>query len=168
MAALLALPVIPSVLLLGLSLFAQGRSFLGGTTLRVRALVNGTVVALVVAIGSLALGLPIGVLNALYDYRGRRLLFTLSMLPLLVPSFLWAFGWRWFLEHLGRWLVPHFFGYTGCVLVFLPAAFALVLFTTVASTAALPASVVEAARTWPEASGRWSGWHAATPRSRPR
>ncbi len=104
------------------------------------------IVALLVTLGSFALGLPIGVLNALYDYRGRRLLLPLSLLPLLAPSFLWPLGWRWLLEHRGRSLLPLISGYSGCVLMFLPGAVALVLLTTAACVAALSRSQVEAAR----------------------
>ncbi len=107
---------------------------------------NSVIVALLVALGSFALGLPIGVLNALYDYRGRRLLLPLSLLPLLAPSFLWPLGWRWLLEHRGRSLLPLISGYSGCVLMFLPGAVTLVLFTTAASMAVLSGSQVEAAR----------------------
>ena len=144
-AVLLALPLLPTFPLMGFALFSGDRLAYGGTAFE-HALGNSVIVALLVTLGSFALGLPIGVLNALYDYRGRRLLLPLSLLPLLAPSFLWPLGWRWLLEHRGRSLLPLISGYSGCVLMFLPGAVTLVLFTTAASLAALSGSQVEAAR----------------------
>jgi iron(III) transport system permease protein len=142
---LLALPLLPALSLLALSFSAADPFSCGGATF-VRAVLNSAVVALLVAGGSFCLGLPIGVLNALYEYGGRRLLLTLAMLPLLVPSFLWARGWPWLLMRFDRSLLPLLSGHFGCALAFLPGAVALVLFTAVVSTAALSASQVEAAR----------------------
>lgn len=145
MAVLLALPLLPTLSLMGFALGSGDRLSCGGATFE-HALANSVIVALLVTLGSFALGLPVGVLNALYDYRGRRLLLPLSLLPLLAPSFLWPLGWRWLLEHRGRSLLPILSGYSGCVLMFLPGAVTLVLFTTVASLALLSGSQVEAAR----------------------
>ena len=135
-AIILALPLLPTLPLVWLALSSGDRFSYGGATFE-HALANSVIVALLVALGSFALGLPIGVLNSLYDYRGRRLLLLLSLLPLLAPSFLWPLGWRWLLEHRGRSLLPLISGYSGCVLMFLPGAVTLVLFTTAASMAAL-------------------------------
>ncbi len=145
LAVLLALPVLPTLPLLGCALF-QGGSFSCGGPAFTHALANSVIVALLVAVSSFALGLPIGVLNVLYDYRGRRLLLPLALLPLLAPSFLWPLGWRWLLEHRGHSLLPLITGYSGCVLMFLPAAATLVLFTTAAAMAVLSGSQMEAAR----------------------
>ena len=142
---LLALPLLPSLPLLGLALFSGERFSYGGATFE-HALANSVIVAVLVALGAFALGLPIGVLNAHYDYRCRRLLLTLALLPLLAPSFLWPLGWRWLLEHRGRSLLPLLSGYSGCVLMFLPGAATLVLFTAAAATAMLSRSQVEAVR----------------------
>src|SRR5919106_1361265 len=57
------------------------------------ALQNSARVAFVVTMVSLLVGLPTGVLTALYAFPGRSLLLVLVTLPLLVPSFLWAIGW---------------------------------------------------------------------------
>jgi iron(III) transport system permease protein len=164
LAALLALPLLPALPLLWSSLCAGGRYSYGGAAFE-HALTNSAIVAILVAIGSFAIGLPIGVLNALYDYRGRRILLTLSMLPLLAPSFLWVVGWRWVLEHECRSWLPLITGYSGCLLVFLPGAITLVLFTTAAATAGLSSSQIEAARL---AGGEWPLFqlacrHAAIP-----
>ncbi|OWK41108.1 ABC transporter permease subunit [Fimbriiglobus ruber] len=162
--ALLGLPLLPAVPLIWSSLFAAAPFSYGGAAFE-RALANSVSVALLVALGAFAVGLPIGVLNALYDYRGRRLLLTLSMLPLLVPSFLWVVGWHWLLEHECRSWLPLITGYSGCLLVFLPGAITLVLFTTAASAGGLSGAQVDAARL---AGGEWllvrlACRHAAVP-----
>ena len=144
-AVLLALPVVPTLPLAWFALFSGDGYSIGGATFQ-RALANSVVVALLVALSSFAFGLPVGVLNALYDYRGRRLLLPLSLLPLLAPSFIWPLGWRWLFEHRGKSLLPLISGYSGSVLMFLPAAVTLVLFTTFASMAMLSVSQVHAAR----------------------
>jgi ABC-type Fe3+ transport system permease subunit len=144
-AVLLALPFVPALPLIWFAV-VSGDPFSCGGSAFAHALANSAIVALLVALGSFALGLPIGVLNAMYDYRGRRLLLPLALLPLLAPSFLWPLGWRWLLEHRGRSLLPLLTGYSGCVLMFLPGAVALVLFTSAATTAMLSGSQVEAAR----------------------
>src|SRR5262245_51654217 len=54
------------------------------------SLANSTIVAFLVLVLSLILGLPAGVCTALYHWPGRRAMFALTGLPLLVPSFLWA------------------------------------------------------------------------------
>jgi iron(III) transport system permease protein len=144
-AALLALPLLPALPLMWFALFSGDWFSYGGATFE-HALGNSAIVVFLVALGSFALGLPVGVLNALYNYQGRRLLLALSLLPLLAPAFLWPLGWRWLLEHRGRSLLPFISGYSGCVLMFLPGAVALVLFATAASMAALSGSQVEAAR----------------------
>ena len=73
---LLALPLLPAVALLGLSLSGNDPFSCGGAAFA-RAVLNSAVVAVLVAGGSFCLGLPIGVLNALYEYRSRRFLLAL-------------------------------------------------------------------------------------------
>src|SRR6266571_1594085 len=53
------------------------------------ALWNSALVAVLVAVIALGLGLPSGVLTALYEFRGRQSMLMLATLPLLLPSFLW-------------------------------------------------------------------------------
>ena len=151
-AVLLALPLMPTLPLLWFCLVGSDRLSYGGAPFK-RTLGNSAVVALVVALGSFTLGLPIGVFSSLYDYRGRRFLLALSLLPLLAPSFLWALGWKWLLTAIDSSLLPYFSEYRGCVLSLLPAAVTLVLFTTIATTSALSGSQVESARL---AGGEWT------------
>src|SRR5436190_23953475 len=85
-AALLVLPLLPAVPLLAPALGAEEAASVGRAFSR--ALANSAVVAVLVAVVSFSLGLPAGVLNALYDYPGRPLLLALAVLPLLAPSLL--------------------------------------------------------------------------------
>ncbi len=143
-AVLLLVPLLPAVPLLGQTILAEetfsvGRGF-------GRALANSAAVALLVAVASFGLGLPAGVVNALYEYRGRRLLLAVTGRPRLAPSFLWGIGWSSLAGRLPLTISVLLSGHGGCALVFLAGSFALVLFTSAASAAGLSASQVEAAR----------------------
>lgn len=111
------------------------------------ALGNSGVLALCVAILSLLVGLPSGVLFALYEFAGRKTLLALVCLPLLVPSFLWGLGWSMLGERLSLLggllrVSPH----AGCTLMFLSAAVGLTTLTSYAATLSLTRSQIEAAR----------------------
>jgi ABC-type Fe3+ transport system permease subunit len=99
-----------------------------------------------VATVSLTLGLPLGILTALYQFPGRRVLFALVTLPLLVPSFLWAIGWAAVAARLGSSVSETLSGVSGCLLVLSMQGIPLVLFMTYAATLALSGSQVDAAR----------------------
>ena len=95
---------------------------------------------------SLVLGLPLGLLAALYRFPGRSALVTAQALPLLLPSFLPAIGWSnlaaasWFPEFLSP------AGSVGSVFVLGFQAIPLVFFATWAATGTLTASEIDAAR----------------------
>ncbi len=99
-----------------------------------------------VAVTSLVIGLPLGLLGALYRFPGRFLLAAAQALPLLLPSFLLAIGWsnlaavRW----LPRVLSPDGFG--GCVFILGLQAVPLVFFSTWAACFNLTGSQIDAAR----------------------
>jgi iron(III) transport system permease protein len=110
------------------------------------ALWNSAAVALTVAVVALLVGLPLGVLAALYEFPGRSIFLALASLPLLVPSFLWAIGWSTLAIRLGPAVSAALSGFAGSVLVFSAGAIPLVLLLALSSAAALSASQVEAAR----------------------
>ena len=110
------------------------------------ALWNSVVVASLVGMTTLVVGLPAGMLASLYDFPGRRILLALLVLPVLVPSFLWAIGWSSLAAHLGPAVTVVLSGYTGCVVVFFAEMFPLVLLTSYAATIALSGSQIDAAR----------------------
>src|SRR6266849_6132046 len=112
----------------------------------VSALQNSAVVALLVAVVSLVVGLPIGVLSALYEFPARNILLALTTLPLLIPSFLWAIGWATLAARLDPIATDMVSGLTGCILVLSMEAVPLVLLTSYAATMALSGSQVDAAR----------------------
>jgi len=96
------------------------------------------------AIG-LIVGLPLGVLSALYEFRGRTMLLALVALPLLMPSLLWAIGWSSAIPRLGG-APPSRFAFAGGVHVFALATIPLVLFTAAAATRGVSGSQLDAAR----------------------
>lgn len=145
-ATLLVIAVLPTVPLLwsAVASLASAPTIVGnGFT---SAGQNSALVAVPVAIVSLAVGLPAGVVAALYEFPGRRIFLALTTLPLLVPSFLWAIGWSALAARLGPATVSFITGVAGCVLVFCGAAIGLVLLTTYVASAAVSGSQVAAAR----------------------
>ena len=112
----------------------------------VSALQNSAVVALLVAVVSLLVGLPAGVLSALYVFPARNILLALTTLPLLIPSFLWALGWSALAARLGPLATNLLSGFTGCFLVLSAVTVPLVLLSSYAATLALSGSQVDAAR----------------------
>ena len=110
------------------------------------ALRTSLLIATGAAVIALMLGLPLGVLMALYDFRGRRLLLALLALPLLVPSFLWSIGWWSLMARMGSGATALISGLNGCVLVSTGCALPLVILAAYAATTALSASQVDAAR----------------------
>src|SRR5215210_189096 len=79
------------------------------------ALENSLSLALCVAAVSLGIGLPLGVLTALYEFPGRSVFFTLATLPLLVPSFLFAIGWASVATRLDPSVTQVLSGFPGCL-----------------------------------------------------
>ena len=123
------------------------------------ALGNSVTVAVAAGLLSLLIGLPLGVVAGLYAFPGRTLLLSLLVLPLLVPSFLWAIGWSALAARVGAGLPDLLSGKAGSCIVFLASALPLVLLSAVAATRALSSSQVAAARL----AGRdWVVWHYAT------
>lgn len=112
----------------------------------VAALQTSAVMALLVAITLFLVGLPTGVLAALYEFPGRRVLLILVTLPLLVPSFPWAIGWSVLVTYLGCPASSTLTGFTGCFLVLSLGVVPLVLLMSQAATLSLSGSQVEATR----------------------
>lgn len=95
---------------------------------------------------SLLIGLPLGLLAALYRFPGRRALLLFQALPLLLPSFLPCIGWSNLAT--AAWLswLPTPDGFAGCVFVLGLQAVPLPLFATWAACQNLTASQIDAAR----------------------
>jgi iron(III) transport system permease protein len=139
--ALIALPVAPLLwqTLASLEKGAVDKAFLLG-------LRNSIGVAVAAAMLSFVIGLPAGVLTALYQFPGRGLLLALAILPLLIPSFIWAIGWNALALSVETTDSPLFSGYGGCVFIFLAGAFTLVLLAAYAAAGMLSGSQLDAAR----------------------
>jgi len=141
----LSLAVAPALPLV-ISTFATSAT--GGAWTRAFAdsLIRSLLLAGGVAFFSLAIGLPLGVLAALYRFSGRASLTLFQALPMLLPSFLPCIGWSNLAATNGlRWLpMPN--GFSGCIFVLGLQAVPLVFFATWAACRNLTASQSEAAR----------------------
>lgn len=144
MASVLFLATLPAAPLLSRVVLAPG-SLSPGSTFGT-ALWNSLLVAIVTGLIAFALGLPAGVVSALYEFRGRAMLLALSMLPALVPSFLWAIGWASLTARISPAVTDLISGQTGCVLVFWAGAVPLVLIVSHVATIGLSGSQIDAAR----------------------
>lgn len=144
--ALFLVAILPATPLLWGALQSMVAGALLIDTAFVAALQTSAVMALLVVITSFLVGLPTGVLAALYEFPGRRLLLVLVTLPLLVPSFLWAIGWSVLVTYLGYPAAYTLPGFTGCFLVLSLGVVPLVLLMSYAATLSLSGSQVEAAR----------------------
>ncbi len=103
-------------------------------------------VAAAVCVVAVVLGLPAGVLSALYAVPGRRFLLGAAALPLLAPSFLWAVGFSMLRIALG--LPPGGFlsGFSGTVMVFSSGAVPLAALATFAAARRISQGEADAAR----------------------
>jgi len=110
------------------------------------AILRSLMVASLVAIIAAITGIPTGVIAALYDFPLRRLWLAFLLLPLLVPSFLWAIGLS-MLRRAVR-LPPDtvLSGFGGTVITFSALAVPLVIFVSFAAARAISASQTDAAR----------------------
>jgi len=110
------------------------------------AMRNSLEIAIYVAVLALAIGLPVGLVVALYEFPGRRLFLAAVTIPLLAPSFLWAIAWSAVAGRLGPAATNWVNGQLGCCLVFMSSTVPLVLWIVYAATISLAGTHVEAAR----------------------
>lgn len=136
----------PLALLVTLEGTAQASSSTVFTTAFAEALLRSLSVGAVVALLSVAVGLPTGVVAGLYDFPRRRLLLALLALPLLVPSFIAAIGLSMLRIGLGLPGDGLLSGFSGTVLAFTTFGVPLTLFITLASVRGLSRGQVDAAR----------------------
>lgn len=143
--AVLGLAVAPTIPLLAAAWTSESPGTLW-TRPFVESLFTSLMLAAGVALFALALGFPLGLLSALYDFRGRGPLLLLQVVPLLLPSFLLAIGWsnlaaaRW----VPRWFRPA--GTEGTAVLLALQAVPLTLFTTWAACRNLTQTQIDAAR----------------------
>ena len=100
-------------------------------------LVSSLVLALVVGLGTIALGLPIGWLTTRTDLPGRRLWAVLTVVPLAIPSYVTAFAFvaafgprgalQSLLEPLGVSRLPEIYGLPGAAIVLILATYPYVV-----------------------------------------
>ena len=95
---------------------------------------------------SLLIGLPLGLLSALYRFPGRSPLVLFQALPLLLPSFLPCIGWSNLAASTWLLWLPAPSGFAGCLFVLGLQAVPLPFFATWAACRNLTASQIDAAR----------------------
>ncbi len=99
-----------------------------------------------VSLLSLSIGLPLGLLAALYRFPGRSALVLFQAMPLLLPSFLPCIGWsNLSASNWSAWF-PRPSGFSGCVFVLGLQAVPLSFFATWAACQNLTASQIDVAR----------------------
>lgn len=110
------------------------------------AILRSLTVAVTVGVIAAIAGIPTGVVAALYDFPMKRLLLAFLLLPLLVPSFLWAIGLSMLRRSVG--LPPNTIlaGFGGTVITFAALAIPLVIFISFAAARGISASQTDAAR----------------------
>ncbi|MBI4602485.1 MAG: hypothetical protein HY721_11050 [Planctomycetes bacterium] len=123
----------------------EGAGSLGGARF-LDSLKASALEGLAVSLLALAVGLPGGVLAALYDFPVRRALLAFSALPLLVPSLLAAIGWSRLASSLGPSASLALSSHAGTVLVFAGSAVPLVILASWAACALASGSALDAAR----------------------
>jgi iron(III) transport system permease protein len=134
----------------------------GATELLLRAenlRVFGNTVLLVgvVTVASIVISVPLAYVTTFTDIPFRRLLTVLVALPLVIPSYIGAFGFvtafgprgelQSVLEPYGVESLPEIYGLTGAALVITLYTYPYVFITTRAALRSVNPSVVEAART---------------------
>ncbi len=95
---------------------------------------------------SLLIGLPLGLLAALYRFPASRSLVFFQALPLLLPSFLPCIGWSNLAAVQELWWLPRLDGLAGCVFVLGLQMVPLPFFASWAACRNLTASQIDAAR----------------------
>jgi len=130
-------------------LFAAGVQNGGGSMLGGNfgaALGRSFAVAAAVALLTVGIGLPTGVLAGLSDFPLRSFLLALLALPLLVPSFLWAIGISMLRTSSGMSATSFLSGYSGAVIAFVAVGLPLVFFVSLLSTRGISRGQADAAR----------------------
>ncbi len=140
---LCAAPMLPLLLQAGFEVGKLGNIF---TDAFVRSLVNSFSVAILVGIVSYTVGMPLGIVPAVFQVRGHEALMALLALPLLFPSFLMAIGWSSFAARAGEPIHSFINGHGGCVLVFSASGVPLAMLTAYIACASLTGSQLDAVR----------------------
>lgn len=141
--SLCAAPVLPLLIQAGFEFGTLGSIF---TDAFVRSLFNSFIIAILVAIVSYAVGLPLGVVPAVFRLRGHKALMAFLALPLLLPSFLVAIGWSSLAAKAGESVHSFINGRGGCVLVFSATGVPLAMLTAYIACTSLTGSQLDAAR----------------------
>jgi iron(III) transport system permease protein len=140
---LCAAPMLPLLIQAGSEIGTLGNIF---TDAFVRSLFNSFFIAILVGTVSYTVGIPLGVVSAVFHVRGHKVLMALLALPLLLPSFLVAIGWSSLVAGTGEPIHSFINGRGGCVLVFSATGIPLAMLTAYAACTNLTGSQLDAVR----------------------
>lgn len=140
---LCAAPTLPLIIQAGFELENIGSVFTGAF---VRSVTNSGFIALLVGVTSYVIGLPLGVIPAVFQVRGHKALVGMLALPLLLPSFLVAIGWSSLSARVGGPVHSFINGPGGCLLVFSTTGIPLAMLTAYSACTSLTSSQLDAAR----------------------
>ncbi len=110
----------------------------------ISAITRSLIVMFSVLVISIGVGLPLGTLVGLYDFRGKRVLLGTLALPLLMPSFLWAIGLSQFQILLNVSEFTHFAGAAGTIFVFSALLIPLTVYASMLGVKSLSSHQIDA------------------------
>lgn len=157
-AGILFLTILPALLLVWAAMGSDEASASLSLTFG-REIVRSLAIGAAVALISVLVGWPTGVLAGLYDFPGRMPLLGTLAVPLLIPSFLWAIGLSMLRIHLGLPRDSILSGATGTVIAFSALALPLVVYTALVATRGLSQGQADSATL--AGGDRTLVWHAA-------
>jgi len=110
----------------------------------ISSVIRSLVVMFSVVVISTGVGLPLGTLAGLYEFRGKRFLLGILAIPLLMPSFLWAIGLSQFQILLNISESTNTSGALGSVFVFSCLAIPLTIYASMLGVKSLSSSQIDA------------------------
>jgi len=93
---------------------------------------------------SIGIGLPLGALAGLYQFRGKRFLLGILAIPLLMPSFLWAIGLSQFQQLFNLTEFSHTTGALGSIFVFSSLLIPLTIYTSMLGVKSISSHQIDA------------------------
>ena len=110
----------------------------------ISTVISSLVVMFSVVVISTGVGLPLGTLAGLYEFRGKRFLLGILAIPLLMPSFLWAIGLSQFQILLNVSEFTNTAGALGSIFVFSSLVIPLTIYASMLGVKSLSSSQIDA------------------------
>ena len=97
-----------------------------------------------VVVISVGIGLPLGTLAGLYQFKGKRFLLGILAIPLLMPSFLWAIGLSQFQQIFNISEFTYTAGALGSIFVFCSLLIPLAIYASMLGVKNVPSHQIDA------------------------